>query len=92
MGGGTVLLLLITAVGSILVGWLVPLAFKSERPYGVAGDIIIPTIVGMVYVYIIYEIIVPMIGWSGWFMFIGSAVEAIFVAAIVLWILRKIKS
>jgi uncharacterized membrane protein YeaQ/YmgE (transglycosylase-associated protein family) len=92
MGGGTVLLLLITAVGSILVGWLVPLVFKSERPYGLAGDIIIPTVVGVVYAYIIYEIIVPMIGWSGWFMFIGSAVEAIFVAAIVLWILRKIKS
>jgi hypothetical protein len=92
MGGGTVLLLLITAVGSILVGWLVPLVFKSERPYGLAGDIIIPTIVGVIYAYIIYEIVVPMIGWSGWFMFFGSALEAIFVAAIVLWILRKIKS
>ena len=85
-------LLLITLVGSILVGWLVPLAFKSERPYGLAGDIAIPTIVGVVYAYIIYEFVVPMIGWSGLFVFFGVAVEAIFMAAITLWILRKIKS
>lgn len=92
MTGGTVALLLIVAVGSVLVGWLVPLAFKSERPYGLAGDILIPTVVGVIYAYIIYAIIVPLIGWGGWFMFVGSALESISVAAIVLWILRKIKS
>lgn len=91
MAGGTVALLLIVAVGSILVGWLVPLLFKSPRPYGLAGDIGVPTLVGVLYAYLIYAIIVPLIGWGGWFMFVGSAAEAISVAAIVLWILRKIK-
>lgn len=87
-----VALALIVLVGSVLVGWLVPLAFKSERPYGLVGDIVVPAIVGVIYATIIYQIIVPMIGWSGWFVFVGSAVEAIMVAAVVLWILRKIKS
>lgn len=85
-------LLLIVLVGSILAGWLVPMAFKSERPYGLAGDIIIPTIVGVVYAYIIFAFIVPMVGLGGWLAFIGTAVESISVAAITLWILRKIKS
>jgi uncharacterized membrane protein YeaQ/YmgE (transglycosylase-associated protein family) len=87
-----VALLLIVLVGSVLAGWLIPLAFKSERPYGLAGDIIIPTIVGVIYAFIIYQYIVPMVGLGGWLAFLGTAVESISVAAIVLWILRKIKS
>ncbi|HBH35167.1 MAG TPA: hypothetical protein DDW45_01795 [Gammaproteobacteria bacterium] len=87
-----VALLLIVLVGSILVGWLVPMAFKSERPYGIAGDIIIPTIVGVLYAFIIYQYIVPMVGLTGWLAFIGTAAESIAMAALTLWILRKIKS
>ena len=87
-----VALLLIVLVGSILVGWLLPMAFKSERPYGTAGDIIIPTIVGVLYAFIIYQYIVPMVGLTGWLAFIGTAVESSAMAAITLWILRKIKS
>ena len=87
-----VALMLIVLVGSVLVGWLVPLAFKSERPYGLAGDIIIPTIVGVLYAFIIYQYIVPMVGLTGWLAFIGTAGESIAMAALTLWILRKIKS
>ncbi len=87
-----VALLLIVLVGSILAGWLVPMAFKSERPYGLAGDIIIPTIVGVLYAFIIYQYIVPMVGLTGWLAFIGTAGESIAMAALTLWILRKVKS
>jgi uncharacterized membrane protein YeaQ/YmgE (transglycosylase-associated protein family) len=87
-----VALLLIVLVGSILAGWLVPMAFRSERPYGLVGDIAVPAIVGVVYAFIIYQYIVPMVGLGGWFAFLGTAAESIAVAAIVLWILRKIKS
>ena len=34
-----IVLLLIVIVGCILVGWLLPMAFKSERPFGLVGDI-----------------------------------------------------
>ena len=87
-----VALLLIVLVGSILAGWLVPMDFKSERPYGLAGDIIIPTIVGVLYAFIIYQYVVPMVGLTGWLAFIGTAAESIAMAAVTLWILRKIKS
>jgi hypothetical protein len=85
-------LILIVVVGSILVGWLVPLAFKSKRPYGLAGDIIIPTIVAVIYTFVIYQYVAPMVGLGGWLAFIGSAIEGIGLAAVTLWILRKIKS
>jgi len=87
-----VALLLIVLVGSVLVGWLVPLAFKSKRPYGLAGDIIIPTVVGVFYAFIIYAYVAPMVGLTGWLAFIGTAGESIAMAALTLWILRKIKS
>jgi len=85
------LLIMIVLVGSILVGWLVPMAFKSERPYGLVGDILVPTIVGIGYTYLIYGFVAPMVGLGGWLAFWGSAIEGIAVAAITLWILRRIK-
>ena len=84
-------LLLIVLVGSLLVGWLVPLAMNSARPYGLAADMAIPTVIGVAYAYVIYEFIAPMIGMGGWLLFIGTAIESIAVAGIVLWVLRKIK-
>lgn len=87
-----VALLLIVLVGSVLAGWLIPMAFKSDRPYGLPGDIIIPTIVGVLYAFIIYQYIVPMVGLTGWLAFIGTAIESIGMAAVTLWILRKIKN
>ncbi|NCF66380.1 MAG: hypothetical protein JSV68_14750 [Anaerolineaceae bacterium] len=84
-------LILIVLVGSVLVGWLLPLVFKSERPYGLAGDILVPPIVGVLYAFVVYRYLVPMVGLTGWFAFVGSALESIAVAAVTLWIMRKIK-
>ena len=39
--------LLITFVGSVLVTWLLPKAFNSEPPYGLAVDIGVGTAVGL---------------------------------------------
>jgi uncharacterized membrane protein YeaQ/YmgE (transglycosylase-associated protein family) len=86
-----VALILIVLVGSVLVGWLLPLVFKSERPYGLAGDIVVPTLVGATWAVIVYQFLAPMVGLSGWLAFIGSALESISFAAIVLWVMRKIK-
>ncbi len=84
-------LLLLTAVGCILVGWLMPLAFKSERPYGLAADILIPTIIGLIYATILYLYLAPMFGLGGWLKLFGSALEATGLAAVILWIMRRIK-
>ena len=84
-------LLLITLVGCILVGWLVPLAFKSKRPYGLVGDILVPTIIGLIWATVLYLYLAPMFGLGGWLKLFGSALEAIGVGAIVLWVMRRIK-
>ena len=87
-----VILQLIVIVGCILTGWLVPLAFKSERPFGLVGDILGATIVGVIYAFIVYQYLVPMVGLTGPLALLGSALEAIGMGAITLWIIRKIKN
>lgn len=84
--------LLITFVGSVLVTWLLPKAFNSEPPYGVAVDIGVGTLVGLIWAFVSYQYLSPMIGLSGWLRLVGSAGDAIGFAAVMLWVLRKIKA
>ena len=88
--GGLFVLLLITIVGSVLVGWLVPKAFHSEPPYGTAVDILVGTVVAVIWAVVIYQVIAPMIGLEGWMGLLLSALDAIGFAAVMLWVLRRI--
>jgi hypothetical protein len=83
-------LLLVTAVGTILVTWLLPMAFKSDPPYGLVVDIGAGTLVALVWAYVTYEFLAPFIGMTGWLRFVGSAGDAIGFGAVILWVLRRI--
>ena len=85
-----VVLLLITAVGCVLVTWLLPKAFNSEPPYGVTVDILVGTVLGMIWAALGYEVISPLIGLEGWLALVLSAGDAIGLAAVMLWVLRRI--
>jgi hypothetical protein len=91
MDSSMFVLLLITAVGSVLVTWLLPKAFHSEPPYGTAVDILVGTIAGIIWAVIAYQFLAPLIGMEGWGALLLSAVDAIGLAAVMLWILRRIK-
>ena len=83
--------LLITIVGSILVTWLLPMAFKSEPPYGLAADIIVGTVAAIIWAALAYTIVSDAIGLTGWLRLAGSAGDGIGLAAVMLWVLRRIK-
>lgn len=84
--------LLITIVGSVLVTWLLPIAFKSQPPYGLAVDIGVGTLIGVIWAVISYQYLSPLIGLNGWLRLLGSAFDAIGFAAVMLWILRRVKA
>ena len=84
-------LLLVTIVGSILVTWLLPMAFKSEPPYGVAVDIIVGTVLAVGWALLAYLVVSPAIGLKGWLALALSAGDGIGLAAVMLWVLRRIK-
>lgn len=84
-------LLIATIVGSVLITWLVPKAFKSAPPYGVTVDIAVGTISAVIWAYLAYEIISPAIGLENPGKFLLSLLDAYGLAAVLLWVLRKIK-
>jgi hypothetical protein len=91
MDASMVVLLLITVVGSILITWLLPKAFNSDPPYGLAADILVGTVAGVVWAIIAYQFLAPLIGLEGLGALLLSAADAIGLAAAVLWVLRRIK-
>jgi hypothetical protein len=86
-----VVLLLVTVVGSVLITWLLPMAFKSKPPYGLAVDIGVGTGVGIVWSLVAYRLLSPLIGLRGWLALAMSAGDAIGFAAVMTWVLRRIK-
>jgi uncharacterized membrane protein YeaQ/YmgE (transglycosylase-associated protein family) len=86
-----VVLLLIVIVGSVLATWLIPKIFNSEPPYGTAVDILVGTIVGVIWAIVVFQQLGPLIGMSGWLLLLISAAEGIGIAAVMLWVLRRIK-
>ena len=84
-------LLLITIVGCVLVTWLLPKAFNSEPPYGTAVDILVGTVAGVVWAVIVYQYIAPLIGLEGWAGLLLTALDSLGLAAVLLWVLRRIK-
>jgi hypothetical protein len=91
MGGTIFVLLLITVVGSVLITWLLPMAFKSPPPYGLAMDIGVGTAIAIAWALVAYLLISPLINLKGWLALAMSAGDAIGFAAVVLWVLRRIK-
>jgi uncharacterized membrane protein YeaQ/YmgE (transglycosylase-associated protein family) len=85
------ILLLVTFVGSVLITWLLPKAFNSDPPYGVVVDIAVGTIAAVIWAVLAYEIISPAIGLDNPGKFILSVGDALGFAAVMLWVLRKIK-
>lgn len=84
-------ILLITIVGSILVTWLLPKAFKSQPPYGLAMDIIAGVVAAVIWAALGYLVIAPAINLTGWLKLVGTPMDAIGLAAVMLWVLRRIK-
>ncbi len=86
-----VVVLLATVVGSILVTWLLPLVFDSEPPYGVAVDMVVGTVLAVIWAVVAYRLISPFIGLRGWLALILSVLDGIGLAAVMLWVLRRVK-
>ena len=92
MSGGALIIVVVAGILGILGGWLVPILFKSERPYGLVGDILVCTIVTVVLAFLSWNYIMPALGFeSGWIKVLGSTGDPLALGLISLWVMRKIK-
>ena len=87
------IILLVSLVLGVLGGWLVPILFKSKRPYGVAGDILVCTVITVGLSFLSWNYLMPALGFEdGWIKILGSTGDPFAAGLISLWVMRKIKS
>lgn len=85
-----IILLIAMAVVGIIIGVLAGFIWKDNRPIGVLGDYI-AAIVSTIVIGLIDWFVIPAMGFSELWKFIGVALEPALGALIVLWIIRKAK-
>ena len=89
---GPLLIAIVTAILGIVLGWLVPLLFRSERPYGLAGDILVCAILSAILAYAEAKWLLPALGFSpGWLTTILAIGDPLGFGLVGLWLMRKIK-
>lgn len=93
MSSGTLLIVVAAGVLAILSGWLVPVIFKSPRPFGLWGDILVCLAVTVVLAYVEWVYLLPALGFSpGWLSIAAAIGDPLILGWICLWLLRKVKS
>lgn len=92
MSSGTLLIVVVAGVLAILSGWLVPLIFKSRRPFGLWGDILVCLVVTIGLAYVEWVFLLPAIGFgTGWISVAAAIGDPLTLSWICLWLMRKIK-
>lgn len=86
------MLILFVIVG-LLIGWLLPAAFKSKPPYGLAWDLIASVAAMLVFGGVEWFWALGAIGLDHpvWLKVLIALSDPAFGAAIVLWVMRRVK-
>jgi len=92
MTAGTFLIVVVAGLLGLLSGWLLPMLFKSRRPFGLAGDLAVSTVVAAVLAYVEWVWILPAIGFeTGWLSIAAAIGDPVGLAWLCLWLMRKIR-
>lgn len=76
----------------VVTGWGIPLAVKSERPYGLWGDILASVLSMLIWGLAAWVFVLPALGLTGWVAIIAAIGDSWGLALLVLWLMRRIKS
>lgn len=88
---GNLFIGVVLLVVGVLTGWGIPLAFKSERPYGLIGDVL-ASVVSMVILGLAeWVIILPALGFRGWLAIMAAIGDPWGLALLILWLMRRVK-
>jgi uncharacterized membrane protein YeaQ/YmgE (transglycosylase-associated protein family) len=83
-----VILVVIMIVVGLVVGALAGLIWREERPLGVPGDYVV-AVVATVATGLLDWYVIPAMGFSDIWKWLGVAIEPPIVALIVLWLIAK---
>ncbi len=93
MSSSTLLLVVVASVLALVSGWLLPVLFKSKRPFGLLGDILVCVVPTAVLCYLEAQFVLPALGFGRGWIFVAAAIgDPLGLGWICLWLVRKIKS
>ena len=85
-----IILLIAMALVGLLMGAIGSLIWKDNKPLGAAGDYIVAVITAIA-IGLLDWYVIPAMGFSDTWKYLGVAMEPALSALIVLWIVRKVK-
>ncbi len=88
---GKLFMAIVLVIIGLLTGWGIPLAVKSQRPYGLVGDILASALAMLVVGLAEWMFILPRLNFTGWLAVAATIGDPWFLALIVLWLMRRIK-
>lgn len=88
---GNLFMTAVLLIVGVLTGWGIPLAAKSQRPYGLVGDILGSALSMLVVGLAEWMFILPRLNFTGWLAIAATIGDPWFLALIVLWLMRRIK-
>jgi hypothetical protein len=93
MSVGALAIVVVAGVLAVVSGWLVPIVFKSRRPYGLWADVLVCTLVTVVFSYVEWTWILPALGFKpGWISVAAALGDPLGFGWICLWLMRRIKA
>jgi hypothetical protein len=87
---GTVVVVALLVVIGVVTGLLASVVSKKEPPYGMVGDVVAATLT-MVVLGLGMWYLIPIMGLPTWMRFAGTFGDPLFVAILVLWLMRRSK-
>ena len=92
MSSGAILIVMVAGILAVLSGWLVPILFKSPRPFGLGGDVLVCLVVTIILAYVEWVWLLPAIGFGkGWISIAAAIGDPLGLSWICLWLMRKIR-
>lgn len=89
---GTLFIATVLVIIGVLTGWGIPLAVKSERPYGLWRDILASGLSMLTWGLAAWVFVLPALGLTGWVAIIAAVGDSWGLALLILWLMRRIKS
>jgi hypothetical protein len=92
MSSGTVLIVVVAAVLGLLSGLLLPPVFRSRRPFGLVGDVLVATVLAAGLAWVEWVWILPALGFeTGWISVMAAIGDPVGLAWLALWLMRRVR-
>lgn len=92
MSSGTLLIVVAAGLLGLLSGLLLPPIFRSRRPFGVLGDVLVATLLAAGLAYVEWVWILPALGFeTGWLSVSAAIGDPVGLAWLALWLMRRLR-